>query len=273
MRALLALAACVALAACGLSIVGETTPAAEVDSGPPTSPPPGPTSTPAPEVDAGDVDATPPDAGPPAQVELSGVFDVDIVVNGPDGGPYDTGEQMDQQSNLYVTQTVATSLGSEPQRKGLPDDARFPADLNHAAVQLGWRNDADGANGKRFDTGKRDFEVQLPPGPFRRLVVYGASVQGNGDVDFNVRYTDGTESARQRIVFNDWDNPNPGSGSFSLVSKMDRARVNGTLDKDPKYSLWGGAVAVDLVKQTKNVLIHFDSNGVTKFYLLGVGLE
>lgn len=274
MRALLALAACVALAACGLSIVGEAPPASDVDSGPPTTPPPAPTSAPSPAVDAGDDgDATTAEAGPPAQVELSGIFDVDIVANGPDGGPYDTGEQMDQQSNLYVTQTVATSLGSEPQRKGLPDDARFPADPNHAAVQLGWRNDNDGANGKRFDPGKRDFEVQLPPGPFRRLVVYGASVQGNGDIDFTVRYADGTEALGQRVVFNDWDKSDPGSGSFSLISKMDRARVNGTLDKNPIYSLWGGAVTVDPVKQTKNVLIHFNNVGATKFYLLGIGLE
>ena len=272
MRALIALAACVALAACGLSIVGETPPAVEVDSGAPP-PPATPTSVPPIEADAGDLDATAPDAGPPAQVELSGIFDVDIVANGPDGGPYDTGEQMDQQSNLYVTQRVALSLGSEPQRKGLPDDARFAADANHAAVQLGWRNDNNGTNGRRFDKDVKDLVVDLPPGPFRRLVVYGASVQGNGDIDFNVRYTDGTESPGQKVIFNDWDNPNPGNGSFSLVSRMDRAKVNGTLDKNPIYSVWGGAVAVDLVKQTRNVLIHSNNTGATKFYLLGIGLE
>lgn len=257
----------IALAACGLSVRGDDeTPLGGNDR----------TSRPD---DAGTLDATYAeleDGGRLAQVNLQSHFDVDIVLNRNDGVWDTTQDAMDGSGYVLVTASADRELYGSASPRVLPDDARFEESPDHAAVQLGWRNDDDGPNAKQLRAGAADLVVPVPPLSCRRLVLYGTSVEGPSTVDVTVRYADGTETTVSP-TFTDWASRATPAGGFLLAAPLRRASVsvpnNPAADPYETVSIAGVRVAVDQTKPLVQIAIHDRETGFPRLYLLGIGLE
>lgn len=267
MRALVVIAT-IALVACGLSVRGDDqTPLTGGDG----------TSRP---TDAGMLEATPAelqDGGRLAQVDLQRLFDVDIVLNRHEGVWDTTQDAMDGSGYVLVTASADRELYGAGSRSVLPDEALFEATPDHAAVQLGWRNDDDGPNAKRLGVGAPDLVVTVPPLSCRRLVLYGTSVEGTSTVDVTVRYVDGTETTVSP-TFTDWASRATPAGGFLLASELHRASV--AIQSAPRtdpyaaLSIAGVRVAVDQTKQLVEIALHDrETASARTLYLLGIGLE
>ena len=267
MRALVVIGS-ITLVACGLSVRGDDE-TQLTGSG----------STPRP-ADAGTLDATPAeleDGGRLAQVNMRSVFDVDIVLNRHDGAWDPAQDPMDGSGYVLVTASADRELaGGSSSPNVLPDDAQFEETPDHAAVQLGWRNDDDGLNAKQLRAGAPDVVVPVPPLSCRRLVLYGTSVEGTSAVDVTVRYSDGTATT-VTPTFTDWASRATPAGGFLLASQLHRASVSlpNTPVTDPyaALSVAGVRVAVDQTKQLVEIAIHDRETGFPRLYLLGIGLE
>jgi hypothetical protein len=182
------------------------------------------------------------------QLDVSSVLTDDTVVN--DGmGAIDPTQTTIDGTNDLPTQSVATKLGG-PGAHGLPDNAFFPADANHSAVQLHWSNSDDGPNSRVVMAGDA-FTFNVPSDRYTRLQLYGYSTNGASSVAFTLSYDDATTDV-VNVTFVDWYSDPAPPGQFILINDLDRF-ANGAVDMDHDGAIFGINLAPDPAKKLVSV--------------------
>lgn len=268
------LAALAALAACGLSVdtgpAASTATTADGDAGGTEIPGTGPGTT-------ADATTTYVDGGTgTAQIDLSSIFTVDVIIDHANGG-YDTSQlPVDASGYVLLTQSAEDTL-FDAGHTGLPDNGFFPANSDHPDVLLGYRNTDFGNNARRLSPPNDAVTIQLPHRIFHRLQIIGISTEGTTTHTATIRYLDGTESA-ETITYDDWYTTKLGTRSYRLVNGLDRASIGDNRGYPyPDLFTRGFAVSgIDLTPNTTRmaqdvtITCTSTSSGSTRFHLLGI---
>jgi hypothetical protein len=128
-------------------------------------------------------------------------------------------EGLDGPYSGEATASAARRMG-DAVPKALPDDGFFPATSRHPEVRLHFDN-ADGTGKQVRRSMEADtFSFAVPPGRYRRLMVFCMSANGASSLSARIDYSDGSEERALSVP--DWFNPVAESdpNRFNLASDL-----------------------------------------------------
>lgn len=153
----------------------------------------------------------------PAQIDLSSVLVHDTVASSVAGGSsFPPLTSMDGSHFVMMTATFGGSFG------GLPDDGRYPADANHPAAQLAWRDSSFAPNSVILNAptlGLTEVTFPVVPTQYTHLQLYFVSTEGASAVQVDLHYADGTATAS--FTAPDWFNT-PSAPVFRVQGNLGR---------------------------------------------------
>jgi hypothetical protein len=206
-----------------------------------------------------------------AQIDVTSLFNEDIILNNGSGTYDPTNDSIDGSQYIAITQSVATALlGSSG--VGLPDNGLFAANTDHPDVQLAYSNNDNGNNARRVLAGTT-VTIDVPDRPYAQLQVFAFSTEGSSPMTFTLHYCDGTTDTRT-VTFPDWYNDSPPAfptGIFYLINGLDRAHnttpPTGEYAHDP--AAFGYSLSPNTAKVVTSVDVLLSSTSTARFHLLG----
>lgn len=217
-------------------------------------------------------------AGTVLQVDVRPVFNADLVVNDgtgvldPTQDPIDLGT-FTTDNFCFPTASAALRLAGVATPDGVPDDALFPADAYHPDVQLWWRNDDDGRNGRRTAAAIDRFTLDVPVARYTELHLFATSGDGDSVVTVTVEYDDLT-SAQFPFTVPDWFDDLPlTQDSYRLIDGRDRVQVGSGPGIPYEYqdrndpAIFGQRLVLDPGRTVASVIVdRTDTTGVLDFF-------
>jgi hypothetical protein len=164
----------------------------------------------------------------PVQVDMTDVFNADVIVNGTSGNIDSTQSAVDNGSYSLATQGALVDCPSpvvQPTWQGLPNNGRFASNGNHPFVQLAYRNSKSGKNAVRLEA-DQNVSFPVPHAKYRKIHLFAMSGDGASSVKVTFRYLDGSTTVKN-FTIGDWFQ-DPVAGTYSLIGGRDRMTPNGT---------------------------------------------
>lgn len=194
----------------------------------------------------------------PVQIDMTGAFNADVIVNGTVNHPPDsTQSALDNVSYSLGTQKAMDASCGFSDPKGLPNTGLFPATNTHPLVQLAYRNYKNGNNVHRSEN-PDSFTVAIPPAKYKKVHVFMTSGDDASQAKVTFKYRGGTTSAKSFTV-NDWFDAATGAGAYSLIGGMDRMTPTGGSCDESNNGLsahiFGQKLTVDSSKTLKSMII------------------
>ncbi|MEZ6088781.1 MAG: FG-GAP-like repeat-containing protein [Pirellulaceae bacterium] len=203
-------------------------------------------------------------------IDLSSVFNADVIRNRSNGTDDDDNDPVDDSQGLLVTDAWAISQNANG--NGLPNDGFFPATAFHPDVQLAYRNDNDGDNAVLLNDLGESVTFNVSASEIESLTLFGFAAQGQSDVELTLNYADGSVSLETR--FTDWfDNPVDGTASgdavrYQLIDGMDRSS-SGNFQNSNDPAVFGHRFHIDPLRKLNSVTLTKTDTSISNFVLLG----
>ena len=171
----------------------------------------------------------------PVQVDMTDVFNADVIVNGTSGNIDTTQAAIDNNTYSLATQRALNDECAppvvDPTWQGLPNNGQFAGNGDHPFVQLAYRNTRFGKNAARLEADQQ-VSFPVPHAKYRRIHLFATSGDGDSSVKVTFKYMNGSTTVRNFII-GDWFQA-PETGTYSLIEGMDRMTPNGAdCDESP----------------------------------------
>jgi hypothetical protein len=192
----------------------------------------------------------------PVQIDMTGSFNADVIVNGNTSGLDPTQDPVDNVSYSLATQKAMESTCSFVP-KGLPNDGLFPANSKHPLVQLAYRNNRNGMNARRSEAGDA-FTVLVPQAKYQKVHLFMTSGDDPSDVKAILKYKGGSTTVKTFTV-PDWFSSTTGPGGYSLIGGLDRMTpTGGTCDESAAgvfAHVFGQKISANANKTLKSITV------------------
>ena len=195
----------------------------------------------------------PAQAATPVQIDMSGAFNKDVIVNGLGNQIDETQATVDVSETSLITQGAARALDScTEDPDGLPNNGRFAANGDHPRVDLGYDNGKNGKNARRSPD-QDSYRVSVPHRRYRAIHVFATS--GNGQSAMEVKLLYGATSSSETFIVRDWFDT-PAFGGYPLVDGRDRAEPDASAcHDDDAAAIWGYKVKANKNRRLRAVRI------------------
>ncbi|MBD2412350.1 DUF4114 domain-containing protein [Nostoc calcicola FACHB-3891] len=188
--------------------------------------------------------------------DLSSVFNVDVIVNRPEGVTDTTQTPIDGANYALITQSFATFANSTL-GNGLPDDGFFGATNFNPDIQLGYRNSDNGNNARLITTSTGSFTFNVSSGQYAYVHLALNSTEARSNVRFTLNYSDGTTQTTDSQTIPDWyEEITPSTTLYYLIDGLDRSKADGTgFENSNDAAIFGLRLSADTTKTLESITV------------------
>ena len=196
----------------------------------------------------------------PVQVDMTDVFNADVIVNGTPGNIDSTQSSVDGGYSSLATQGALADCDppvNEPTWQGLPNNGQFAGNGDHPFVQLAYRNSKNGKNAVRLEADQK-VAFPVPRNKYRKIHLFGLSGDGDSSVKVTFKYRDGSTSVKN-FTMGDWFQ-DPETGTYALIDHMDRMETTGpacdeSVDEFADAAVFGKALRPNKFKVLRRMTV------------------